>query len=152
MPDSMYDKLGKLISDAIESGNFFAQKDSEKSSESTQKYTEDSQNEEKVEKLNESNDKTVYKNIHSNNQSQPCIVQPDKKLIKYAHPDVQKACSFIGITDEMSFEDAKKQFHKKLMRYHPDRNADNDVMKKITRQKTGELLKAWETFENWYKG
>ena len=146
MPDSMFDKLGELISEGFESGNFFAQskKPQEKTSDSTKKSTNSS-----------FNGDTVYKSIQVNNQNQDCIVSSNSKLIKYAHPDVKKALSFVGVnlqeTTEITFEQAKKHFHKKLMRFHPDKNAKNETMDKITREKTAKILDAWKLIEDWFK-
>ena len=83
------------------------------------------------------------------------IVSSNSKLIKYAHPDVKKALSFVGVnlqeTTEITFEQAKKHFHKKLMRFHPDKNAKNETMDKITREKTAKILDAWKLIEDWFK-
>ena len=165
MPDSMFDKLGELISEGFESGNFFAQskkpapngdtgnaqehvtaqaQKQEKISDSTKKSTNSSFNQD-----------TVYKSIQVNNHNQDCIVSSNSKLIKYAHPEVQKALSFVGVnlqeTTEITFEQAKKLFHKKLMRFHPDKNAKNETMDKITREKTALILDAWKLIEDWFK-
>ncbi|MCR5172061.1 MAG: J domain-containing protein [Treponema sp.] len=172
MPDSMFDKLGELISEGFESGNFFAQneksaessasgpspnagtasksdskpaqKQQEKDSHSAQKSTESSFKQD-----------SVHKSIHPDNKNQDCIVFSNSKLIKYAHPDIQKALSFVGVnlsnTTEITFEQAKKLFHKKLMRFHPDKNAKNETMDKITREQTARILDAWKLIEDWFK-
>lgn len=130
MPDSMYDKLGELLSEALDSGNFFyenpysAQNTQQKSYEKEKII--DSVQEEK-------------KNPHEN-----------KILLKNAGTEIQKAAEIIGITDEMSLEDAKKQFRKKLMRFHPDKNADNETMRKITKEKTEQILSNWKILEEWF--
>ncbi|WP_147612620.1 J domain-containing protein [Treponema pectinovorum] len=119
MPDSMYDKLGDLLNDALESGNFFNSSPAKKL-DTTQKDTENSS------------------------------IKKNKKLIKFASLEVQNACSILGINDEMSYSDAKKIYYKKLKRFHPDKNADNFVMNKITKEKTDSILKAWKVIEDWY--
>lgn len=167
MPDSMFDKLGELISEGFESGNFFTQ--SKKPADSSASgpapnadtVTEQAQKQENTsdstkKSTNSSlNQITVYKSIQVNNQNQDCIVSSNSKLIKYAHLDVQKALSFVGVnlqeTTEITFEQAKKLFHKKLMRFHPDKNAKNETMDKITREKTARILDAWKLIENWFK-
>ncbi|MBQ6057689.1 MAG: hypothetical protein IJJ70_01990 [Treponema sp.] len=171
MPDSMFDKLGELISEGFESGNFFTQ--SKKTAESStsgpapngdtasEHVTEQAQKRENTSDSTKKstnstfNQDTVYKSIQVNNQTQDCIVSSNSKLIKYAHPDVQKALSFVGVnlqeTTEITFEQAKKLFHKKLMRFHPDKNAKNETMDKITREKTAQILDAWKLIENWFK-
>jgi len=169
MPDSMFDKLGELISEGFESGNFFAQSkkpaessasgpapngDTGTASEQAQKPEKTSDSTKKSTKPSFNQD-TVYKSIQVNNQNQDCIVFSNSKLIKYAHPDVQKALSFVGVnlqeTTEITFEQAKKLFHKKLMRFHPDKNAKNETMDKITREKTALILDAWKLIEDWFK-
>ena len=170
MPDSMFDKLGELISEGFESGNFFApgRKSAENSASGpapnadTGTASEHAQKQENTldstkKSTNSSfNRGTVYKSIQVNNQNQDCIVSSNSKLIKYAHPDVQKALSFVGVnlqeTTEITFEQAKKLFHKKLMRFHPDKNAKNETMDKITREKTALILEAWKLIEDWFKG
>ena len=169
MPDSMFDKLGELISEGFESGNFFAR--SKKPAESSASGTAPngdtgtaSEQAQKQEKISDSikkstnssfNRDTVYKSIQVNNQNQDCIVSSNSKLIKYAHPDVQKALSFVGVnlqeTTEITYEQAKKLFHKKLMRFHPDKNAKNETMDKITRENTAKILDAWKLIEDWFK-
>ena len=74
----------------------------------------------------------------------------NKILLKNAGTEIQKAAKTIGITDEMSLEDAKKQFRKKLMRFHPDKNADNETMRKITKEKTEQILSNWKILEEWF--
>lgn len=157
MPESMYDKLGELLRDAIDSGNFFDQNQNkteqiskETDSECIQNHTENTRNQQNTEKDNNFSSNNVHKSIHLNNNSSDRIVSSSKKLIKYAHPDIQKACSLLEITDDMNFDQAKSQYHKKLQRFHPDKNADNEIMRKITREKTGQIVEAWKLLEKWY--
>ena len=154
MPDSMYEKLGELLYEAIESGNFFSRNpasEGKKSQENTKDCIQKSTQAENSKQKDENDSKTVYNSVHNQNEKSRRIVQKNKKLIKHAHSSIQKACTFVGITNEMSYEDAKKQFRKKLLRFHPDRNADNEVMRKITREKTEELLQAWKIIEDWFR-
>ncbi len=139
MPDSMYDKLGELLSEALESGNFFAR-------------TQEKQPENKTEENKDIFDtKNVNFFLHNSKTNRNSAAQQNQKTIKYASLKLQKACTFIGITEGMSYEEAKRIFRKKLLRFHPDMNADNEVMRKITKQKTLELLNAWNLIEEWYR-
>ncbi len=159
----MYDKLGELLSDAIESGNFFSnQNDTERNK--NEKATEQSENNKgSIKKYtpkaqiveNKSSDplnsiKCVHNCIHINNHSKDCIVVTNQKLIKYAPLDVKNACTSVSISEDMDYDEAKKQYHKKLMRFHPDRNADNEVMRKITKEKTIQIMEAWKIIEAWF--
>lgn len=130
MPDSMYDKLGELLSEALESGNFFYENPY-----SAQNTQQKSYEKEKIIDSVQEEKKSPHKN---------------KILLENAGTEIQKAAEIIGITDEMSLEDAKKQFRKKLMRFHPDKNADNETMRKITKEKTEQILSNWKILEEWF--
>lgn len=130
MPDSMYDQLGELLSEALESGNFFYENPY-----SAQNTQQKSYEKEKIIDPVQKEKKNPHKN---------------KILLKNAGTEIQKAAEIIGITDEMSLEDAKKQFRKKLMRFHPDKNADNETMRKITKEKTEQILSNWKILEEWF--
>lgn len=130
MPDSMYDKLGELLSEALESGNFFYENPY-----SAQNTQQKSYEKEKIIDPVQKEKKNPHKN---------------KILLKNAGTEIQKAAEIIGITDEMSLADAKKQFRKKLMRFHPDKNADNETMRKITKEKTEQILSNWKILEEWF--
>ena len=111
MSDSMFDKLGDLLSEALESGIFFK---------------EDSQ---------------------SNSDTQQEVPNP---LIKEIQPQIKELMEYFEIEPTFTYNQAKKQFHKKLKRFHPDSNSDNPIIKKITKEKTTEILRNWEELENWY--
>lgn len=140
MPDSMYDKLGELLSEAIESGNFFYEK--EHSSLNIEQKSYEEEREKKI----------CIDSVQWKNKKKPYEKNPlkNKILLKDAGTEIQKAAAIIGITDEMSLEDAKKQFRKKLIRFHPDKNADNEIMRKITKEKTEQILSNWKILEEWF--
>jgi hypothetical protein len=185
MPDSMFDKLGDLLSEAIESGNFFKenQKENKETADNSvegltrqenadnSSYTREpdlktteqaglENNTDSIKKYTKQRKKhtnsqnkgySVYKSIQLNNKNQFSIVSSVEKVIKYAHPELKKACTTVEVFEGMTYGEAKKQYHKKLLRYHPDRNSDNEIMKKITKNKTDELVKAWAVIEAWFK-
>lgn len=153
MPDSMYDKLGKLLSKAIESGDFFVQdKDSGTSGAARPKDVNTSTQEKPAQKKTSKHSaETAYKNKRYSKNGRSDTEPSSHKLVDYAIPETRKAFAVIGVELGASYGEAKRQFHKKLMRFHPDKNADNETMRKITREKTGEVLKAWKIVEEWYK-
>ncbi len=154
MPDSMYDKLGELLSKALESGNFFTQNQESQTStfqKPQDQYTKESANNRTTDEKAAQNTKSADSFTQPASTNKNRIKVQNKKLIKYAHFNVQKACALVGISEGMSYEEAKRVFRKKLFRFHPDRNADNEIMRKITKQKTEELLAAWKIIEEWYK-
>lgn len=135
MPDSMYDKLGELLSEALDSGNFFYENPYSAQNTQQKSYEKEKIIDPVQEKKKNPHEKSPHKN---------------KILLKNAGTEIQKAAKIIGITDEMSLEDAKKQFRKKLMRFHPDKNADNETMRKITKEKTEQILSNWKILEEWF--
>ncbi len=155
MPDSMYDKLGELLSKALESGDFFSARDKEKEArnrEEVYKSRQDIVGQKSSSKiLSDIATNTVHKNRHSAKKSTSSAKQSSGKVIKYAQSEVREALAVLSIQENADYGEAKRQFHKKLMRFHPDKNADNETMRKITRERTGELLKAWRIVEEWYK-
>lgn len=156
MPDSMYDKLGELLSKALESGDFFYAQNKDKEASEHKEVYKNRQNPQKHKSQEETSaDKaaaTVYKNRHSAKKDAPGTRKASGKVIKYAQGKVREALAALGIQENADYGEAKRQFHKKLMRFHPDKNADNETMRKITRKKTDELLKAWKIVDEWYKG
>lgn len=158
MPDSMYDKLGELLSKALESGDFFSAqgKESKKEAEGREEVYKNRQNfqeQESPDKIppDRTTDK-VYKNRHGAKKDTSGARGASGKVIKYAQSEVRQALETLGVQENADYGEAKRQFHKKLMRFHPDKNADNETMRKITRERTGELLRAWKIVEEWYKG
>ncbi len=145
MPDSMYDKLGELLSEALESGIFFTQNQENQNKDFKENLNDNKTNKKDSLDTKDVSDSSFYCNPDKNNTLQ------NQKRIKYVNLKVQKACAIVGIQDGMTFEEAKKVFRKKLLRFHPDKNADNEVMYKITKQKTEELLTSWKLIEEWFK-
>lgn len=119
---TMYDRLGSLLSEALEKGELPTQKeDSPLSSDFFESPTQ------------EKPDYQVIKNF------------------KQIPEQVKSALAFIQIPESASYEEAKKIYREKLMYYHPDRRNDNPVLQKIAKEKTARLLKEWETVEQWYE-
>ena len=73
-----------------------------------------------------------------------------KSKVKIIPENVKSALAFIGISENASFDEAKKIYREKLMYYHPDRRADNPVLQKVAKEKTAQLLENWTIIENWY--
>lgn len=145
MSESMFDKLGELLNNAIKTGDFSTrEKNAENSSLNNGAQKKDGSGSNNTRNI-------VHKNRHLNKTLDDCIASDVKKSIKYAQKEVRDACDFLNITDEMNYSEAKKQFHKKLKRFHPDKNNENEVMNKITKEKTEKILTSWEIVENWFK-
>lgn len=119
--ESMYDKLGELLSGALDSG-FIPQKEEKKSAKEEEPKTQEQNQNHKEEQ--------VKRKIPEN---------------------VKSALAQIKIPENASFEDAKKIYREKLKLYHPDTKNDNPVLQKVAKEKTENLLSSWKIIEEYFK-
>ncbi len=131
----MFDKLGDLLSEVLETGELPNNKAD--SPDFFQKQ-EESPQEEKASQ----NPKSAF------TQTKTVSSKPKARIIPAI---VKSALDFIGISDEADFDSAKKIYREKLMYYHPDRRNSNPVLQKVAKEKTERLLKEWKTVEKWYE-
>ena len=117
----MFDKLGDLLSEALEKGEL--PKANEDSPDFFQQQEESPKEEEKA--------------SQETKRDIPAIVK--------------SALDFIGISEEADFDSAKKIYREKLMYYHPDRRNSNPVLQKVAKEKTERLLREWKILEKWYE-
>ena len=116
MPDSMYDRLGDMLSDVLESGTVFVGEDN--------KRTDDEQEQD---------------------------ARKEDVGRKEIPAEVKKALSFLGLEEDALIDDVKKAYHEKLKYYHPDRHGDNPVLQKVARNKTREVIEAWELLADFFE-
>ena len=153
---TMYDRLGSLLSEALEKGEL--PKTNEDSPRSSDFFESPAQNRSSEQADSATKPKikvfTFRSTTNSNQQKQKISPQkkPDYQVIKNFIPEqVKSALAFIQIPETASYEEAKKIYREKLMYYHPDRRADNPVLQKVAKEKTARLLKEWQLIENWYE-
>ena len=133
---SMFDKLGDLLSEVLETGEL-----PENKADSPDFFSREEESPQKEERAEE---KTGGQSSKSNPAFSKTKVQ--------AIPDtVKSAFDFIGISEEADFDSAKKIYREKLMYYHPDRRNSNPVLQKVAKEKTERLLREWKTVEKWYE-
>ncbi|MBD5447907.1 MAG: J domain-containing protein [Treponema sp.] len=164
MPDSMYDRLGDMLHDVLESGavpvhsaingtqtaeehigntrtdknDAFADKKSAQPAEDMppwQKSTTSEQNRQNVEQPNQ--------NISRKKKRQPPVYH-------VIPADVRAALAFFGLNEMAGHDEAKKAYHEKLKYYHPDRHGSNPVLQKVAREKTRSVIAAWKTLERFF--
>lgn len=138
----MFDKLGDLLSDALEKG--------ELPKSELSKSGNDSQNE-KIESTFSDFDFMRRNKTESSQKIKPEPAPSPKAKQKKLPESVKTAFSFINIPEDADFNMAKKIYREKLMYYHPDRRNDNPVLQKVAKEKTARLLKEWETVEKWFE-
>ncbi len=143
----MFDKLGDLLSEALEKGEL--------------PKSEDKPHDESVEatfsdfnfiaKKNEDNSQQKKRTGSAQKESgEASSSKKDFSVPRSLPENVRNAFTFINIPEAADFDEAKKIYREKLMYYHPDRRNDNPVLQKVAKEKTARLLKEWEIIEKWY--
>lgn len=127
MPDSMYDRLGDILSKAIESGSFFLNKGTSP----TSKKTPDSA--ESLEKT------SINENI------------PFEKVINLssAPNHVKKAAETLKMPKTVSLAKAKSIFRNELKENHPDKNLHKNISTEIPSERTTRIIESWKILESW---
>ncbi len=143
MPDSMYDRLGDMLSDALESGNFFAEEKTQE--EKSRKEAETSQSPDREKSANQSHDRK--ESAGQTKKTEKISGRRPKKL----SPAEQSALKTLGLDENASLEEAKKAYREKLKYYHPDRHGDNPVLQKVAREKTRLVLESWEILSSFFE-
>ena len=137
----MFDKLGDLLSEALEKGELPKTRGLESGDESQNESVE--------------NTFSDFAFIASHKKDESSHVKTEKKpepKPRKIPENIRNAMAFINIPENADFESAKKLYREKLMYYHPDRRNDNPVLQKVAKEKTARLLKEWEIIEKWYEG
>lgn len=158
MPDSMYDRLGDMLHDVLESGTvpvrsattFGAQAADETADRTkTDTFTDEKSTQSAGKLSSRQNDNSGQ---HRQNEGQPKQNIPHKKKrqVSYLPADVRDALAFFGLDETASRDDAKKAYHEKLKYYHPDRHGGNPVLQKVAREKTRSVIAAWKTLERFF--
>lgn len=148
MPDSMYDRLGDMLSDALESGNFFAEEKNQKEKtqeEKSRKEAETSQSPDREKSANQFHDRE--ESAGQTKKTEKISGRRPKKL----SPAEQSALKTLGLDENASLEEAKKAYREKLKYYHPDRHGDNPVLQKVAREKTRLVLESWEILSSFFE-
>ncbi|MBQ3966944.1 MAG: DnaJ domain-containing protein [Treponema sp.] len=137
-----------MLSDALESGNFFAEEKNQK--EKTQeaksrKEAETSQSPDREKRADQSHDRE--ENAGQTKKNEKISGRRQKKL----SPAEQSALKTLGLDENTSLEEAKKAYREKLKYYHPDRHGDNPVLQKVAREKTRLVLESWEILSSFFE-
>lgn len=127
MPDSMYDRLGDILSKAIESGSFSLNKPNSPSS----KKTPDSA--ESLQKTSPNENNPLKKEIN----------------LSSAPNHVKKAAETLKMPKTVSLEKAKSIFRNELKKNHPDKNLHKNISAEIPAEKTSLIIESWKILENW---
>jgi preprotein translocase subunit Sec63 len=135
--DSMYDKLGDLLSNALESGEMALKKDP-----GSQKKEDRSSVVSGTKKIKAARILSAKKIIRKGEiiHAEQTAVFPDYILNSY---------KVLGIKTDATEDKIKNAYHEKLKMFHPDSNSSNETIQKIARQKTTELIEAYKLLSDW---
>lgn len=118
----MFDKLGDLLSAALEAGELPKSQ---------------------IQEENSVEESPVSPSIKVDEEPKA------KKII--IPPRIMAALTYFSISPESNYSTAKKIYRDKLMYYHPDRRNDNPTLQKVAKEKTAKLLEEWKILEEWYE-
>ena len=163
MPDSMYDRLGDMLHDVLESGTIPVRPATTVGSQTAEGAAASTENDKHTAFSDGRNTQSAKipprqddaSGSHRSDAGQPNQYVPHKKrrqpvVYPVLPANVRDALAFFGLDETASRDDARKAYHEKLKYYHPDRHGGNPVLQKIAREKTRSVIAAWETLERFF--
>ncbi|MFA6856406.1 MAG: DnaJ domain-containing protein [Treponema sp.] len=141
--DSMYDKLGDLLSNVLESGKLPKTNNNVPSVSTHECDTE--------------NSSTI---LSSGRKKAARILFGKKKIrkgeiIRTYHtavslPDyVARSYAVLETAADASEDEIRNAYRAKLKIFHPDINSSNEIIQKIAKRKTSEIIEAYEILTEW---
>lgn len=157
----MYDKLGELLRDALEKGSIpqdaSCKEESSPSAETGEGVVSFAQ--EGSSPPPPHNDKiareAVFKVLHEKEVKRGVLLHGGGEgreggAVKYNAPSLMplsreeiEAYSILGVERGANREEIKRAWREKLKMFHPDENSTNEVVQKVARQKTVEVMAAY---------
>src|SRR5574344_209494 len=127
MSESMFDKLGDLLSKALDSGEI-PHKDTSLNNDSGDSVTTDT--------------RSSFDSSSGSSKAERIPVPP------YT---VANALKTLGLTADLTYKEARDAYRKKLKQFHPDKNNSNPIVQNIAKEKTESIIGAWKIAGPWYK-
>jgi DnaJ-domain-containing protein 1 len=151
--DSMYDRLGDLLSSALESGKIPEQKNSgipveeERNATAAKQYTvlREAQKTQAARLLNVKKGRRKGEIIHAENLAH------EVHSYRMIPGSVSRAYEVLGIAPDAEEDDIRSAYRAKLKRFHPDSNSSNETIQKIARLKTAEIIDSYKMITAWLK-
>lgn len=147
--ETMYDRLGDLLSKTLETGFVKTAAPGKKGKDGARKKNTQQklrsaaeQNQTTTRRENTTareNAATRRENITRENRQSFVYHSAVKKIT----PELARAYRLLGITFSATTEDVKKAYKEKIKYYHPDRHTVNAVMQKIATDKTRQVVEAF---------
>ncbi|MBM7023120.1 DnaJ domain-containing protein [Treponema sp. Marseille-Q4523] len=77
----------------------------------------------------------VFKSGNGAERARPFEVLPDR---------IKKACETLGVKAGADESEIRSAYRKKLKRFHPDSNAENETVQRVAHKKTEEIVEAYK--------
>ena len=162
--DTMYDRLGKLLSETLEAGAVkFVKIEREpvqaepkekpqeetppesekKSTEEEKAFTGTAYGRKEPEYRKPLQGGTVY-HVGSDGGVGEKTYTPKPFIYKKVTPEIERAYRLLGIETSATPDDVKKAYKEKIKYYHPDKYNDNAVLQKVATDKTRQVVEAYK--------
>lgn len=143
--ETMYDRLGDLLSKTLETGFVKTAAPSKKVKDGARKKN----TEQKLRSAAEQNQTATHRENTANRRENTSTHRENRQsfvyhsAVKKITPELARAYRLLGITFSATTEDVKKAYKEKIKYYHPDRHTVNAVMQKIATDKTRQVVEAF---------
>lgn len=156
--ETMYDRLGDLLSKTLETGFVKTAAPSKKVKDGARKKN----TEQKLRSAAEQNQTATHRENTANRRENTATRRENTakrrentathenrqsfvyhSAVKKITPELARAYRLLGITFSATTEDVKKAYKEKIKYYHPDRHTVNAVMQKIATDKTRQVVEAF---------
>ena len=171
MTDSMYDKLGDLLKAALEKGDIpkSGKKKSEMNASTDERsHAFETRSESEAEDMFRASNggERIKKAMHGGQRGgtklklENILRTKDKKNIGEVFksgngaerarpfetlPDrIKKACETLGVKAGADESEIRSAYRKKLKRFHPDSNSENETVQRVAHKKTEEIVEAYK--------
>lgn len=142
--ETMYDRLGDLLSKTLETGFVKTAAPGKKVKDGARKKNTEqklrSAAEQNQTATRRENTATRRENTATHENRQSFVYH---SAVKKITPELARAYRLLGITFSATTEDVKKAYKEKIKYYHPDRHTVNAVMQKIATDKTRQVVEAF---------
>lgn len=139
MSDSMYDKLGDLLNQVLESGEIPLKKASPDSGDA---FFDENGSGGDFSGAGGDSAGADGETAGADGEAAGTDGEPARKV----HPTLsqQNALDFLGISLDFNYEQAREAYRQRLKYFHPDRRGNNEVLQKVARDKTRQTIEAWK--------
>lgn len=143
--ETMYDRLGDLLSKTLETGFVKTAAPGKKVKDGARKKN----TEQKLRSAAEQNQTATRRENTANRRENTSTHRENRQsfvyhsAVKKITPELARAYRLLGITFSATTEDVKKAYKEKIKYYHPDRHTVNAVMQKIATDKTRQVVEAF---------